>query len=92
MLFALYISDLGHDLCKSGEGFQIQDVNICSLFFADDIVLLSPSATGLKKLLMITQRKWLIPLSQWNHHHNIFVMIPLTQWKQPRPFEICHIV
>ena len=56
LLFALYISDLGHDLCKSGEGFDIEDVNICSLFFADDIVLLSPTAAGLKNLLAITQK------------------------------------
>ena len=56
LLFALYISDLGNDLCKSGEGFDIEDVNICSLFFADDIVLLSPKAQGLKKLLEITRR------------------------------------
>ena len=56
LLFALYISDLGHELCKSGQGFGIEDVNICSLFFADDIVLLSPTAAGLKKLLDITQR------------------------------------
>ena len=52
----MYISDLGNDLCKSGEGFDIEDVNICSLFFADDIVLLSPKAQGLKKLLEITRR------------------------------------
>jgi hypothetical protein len=56
LLFALYISDLGHDLCTSGEGFDIEDVNICSLFFADDIVLLSPTAAGLKKLLALTQK------------------------------------
>ena len=56
LLFALYISDLGNDLCKSGEGFDVEDVNICSLFFADDIVLLSPTAAGLKKLLAITQK------------------------------------
>ena len=56
LLFALYISDLGHDLCKSGEGFEIADVKICALFFADDIVLLSPTASGLKNLLGITQR------------------------------------
>ena len=56
LLFALYISDLGNDLCKTGEGFDIEDVNICALFFADDIVLLSPKAQGLKRLLDITQR------------------------------------
>ena len=56
ILFALYISDLGHELCRSGEGFDIEDVNISALFFADDIVLLSPKAAGLKKLLDISQR------------------------------------
>ena len=56
LLFALYISDLGHELSNSGEGFEIEDVNISSLFFADDIVLLSPKAQGLKLLLDITQR------------------------------------
>ena len=56
LLFALYISELGHDLCQSGEGFVIGDVNICALFFADDIVLLSPKAQGLKILLEITRK------------------------------------
>ena len=56
LLFALYLSDLGNELCKTGEGFVIEDVNICALFFADDIVLLSPKAQGLKRLLEITQK------------------------------------
>ena len=56
LLFALYISDLGHELSNSGEGFDIEDVNISSLFFADDIILLSPKAQGLKRLLETTQR------------------------------------
>ena len=56
LLFALYISDLGHELSSSGEGFDIEDANISSLFFADDIILLSPSAQGLKRLLAITQK------------------------------------
>ena len=56
LLFALYISDLGHELCSSGQGFDVSDANICSLFFADDIILLSPTAGGLRKLLAITQR------------------------------------
>ena len=60
LLFALYVSDLGHELCKSGEGFDIEDVNIPALFFADDIVLLSSSAQGLKRLLEITRRHFQI--------------------------------
>ena len=31
----------------------------------------------------IRKRKWLIPLSQWNHHPHKKVIFPLTQWNQP---------
>ena len=30
------------------EGFDLVDVNVCAFFFADGIVLLTPSAGGLK--------------------------------------------
>ena len=56
MLFALYISDMGLELSKCGEGFDLQGVNICSLFFADDIVLFSPTARGLKVLIKIVKK------------------------------------
>merc|ERR1712218_376679 len=56
MLFALYISDMGLELSKCGEGFDLQGVNICSLFFADDIVLFSPTAKGLKFLIKIVMK------------------------------------
>ena len=56
MLFALYISDMGFDLSNCGEGFDLQGVKICSLFFADDIVLFSPTAKGLKFLIKIVKK------------------------------------
>ena len=56
MLFALYLADLGHELSNCGEGFELQGVKICSLFFADDIVLFSPTAKGLKHLIKIVHK------------------------------------
>ena len=37
----LNISELGHGLYSTAEGFVLVDVNVCAPFFADDIVLLS---------------------------------------------------
>ena len=56
MLFALYLADLGYELSNCGEGFELQGVKICSLFFADDIVLFSPTAKGLKNLIKIVHK------------------------------------
>ena len=56
ILFALYIADLGHELSNCGEGFELQGVKICSLFFADDIVLFSPTAKGLKTIIKIVMK------------------------------------
>ena len=50
LLFNLYISDLSHALCKTDEGFDLSGTNICALLFADDLLLLSPTASGLKRL------------------------------------------
>ena len=38
MLFAIYISDLGKTLPLQKSGFQIGNVNINSIFFADDYI------------------------------------------------------
>ena len=56
MLFAIYLADLGFELSNCGEGFDLQGVKICSLFFADDIVLFSPTAKGLKTLIKIVHK------------------------------------
>ena len=55
LLFALYVSGLGEDLCSSGEGFMVGNVMISSLFFADDVLLVASSAPGLKRLFRIVK-------------------------------------
>ena len=51
--FAMYMHDLIEELKASGFGCQVIQICIACLFFADDIVLLSPSRIGLQKLLDI---------------------------------------
>ena len=57
MLFALYIVDIGADLMASKEGILLGDVFVSGLLFADDIVLLSRSAEGLKRLFAIVKHR-----------------------------------
>ena len=57
MLFNLYVSELGHDLALAGEGFALGGSLVVSgLLFADDIVVVSRSAEGLKKLLNLVNK------------------------------------
>ena len=51
MLFALYISEIGNDITSSDLGFKVGVVSISGLLFADDIVLVTRTAEGLKTLL-----------------------------------------
>ena len=51
--FALYMNDLIEILKKSGLGCYLIKVCIACIFFADDIVLLSPSRKGLQRMLDI---------------------------------------
>ena len=51
--FAMYMHDLIQQLKDSGFGTYVINVCISCIFFADDIVLLSPSRHGLQKLLNI---------------------------------------
>ena len=57
ILFAIYISEIGHDLSSAGEGFLLGDsLNVSGLLFADDIVVVARSAAGLKRLLNLVNR------------------------------------
>ena len=51
--FALYMHDLIQILRSSGFGCNMIEICIACIFFADDVVLLSPSRFGLQKLLNI---------------------------------------
>ena len=52
-LFSFYMHDLIELLRNSGYGCHVIEVCIASIFFADDVVLLSPSRFGLQRLLNI---------------------------------------
>ena len=51
LLFSLFISGLGAELNSSGLGIDLQDVNISSILFADDLVILGRSRDALDKLM-----------------------------------------
>ena len=49
--FSLYIDDLIKLLRSSGMGCHVNGIAIASIFFADDMTILSPSRHGLQKLI-----------------------------------------
>ena len=53
LLFAIYIMEIGEEL--SIEGFSVDRVCISCLLFADDIILISSSAEGLRNLFRIVK-------------------------------------
>ena len=60
-LFSLYINDLIEQLKSTKCGLALCDMNIPAILLADDTTLLSPSPTGLPKLLDCVQNyayKW----------------------------------
>ena len=56
MLFNIYISALGNDLTVSDEGFQVGNICVSGLFFADDLVVLARSREGLLRLMALVKR------------------------------------
>ena len=56
VLFALYISEVGANMHLSQSGFYIERVCISGLLFADDLLLVSRTANGLKKLLKLVKK------------------------------------
>ena len=55
MLFALYMVDLSRDLHASNLGVLLKKIRVSVILFADDIVLISESADGLRRLRDIVQ-------------------------------------
>jgi len=54
VLFSIYMDDLSHLLTKSGIGCFMSSALINHVFYADDIVLMSPSAKGLQHLINLS--------------------------------------
>ena len=50
-LFNVYINDLAKDLKEMGLGVSLDNINICVLLYADDIVLISENEENLQKML-----------------------------------------
>ena len=55
LLFALYIMDVGNDINLCNLGFNVGNVCISGLLFADDLVILGRSAAGLKSILSLVK-------------------------------------
>jgi len=53
ILFCVYIDRLLHLLAESGIGCFVGRVFVGALVYADDIVLLSPTASGMRTLLHV---------------------------------------
>jgi len=53
VLFCLYLDELLVALSKAGAGCYIGDIFVGALAYADDIVLIAPSATALRNMLHI---------------------------------------
>jgi len=59
-LFALYINDLTDDVRSSSFGIYIGTVFAGSILYADDILLLSGSCTGLQQMVSVCARYGLL--------------------------------
>ena len=56
MLFNIYMSALGNALTLSQEGFQVGNICVSGLFFADDLVVMARSREGLLRLMALVKR------------------------------------
>ena len=54
ILFNIYVSDIGHSLSSDNDGVLLGDkLRIAGLLFADDIIVVSDTAEGLRRLLSV---------------------------------------
>ena len=61
ILFVLYMNDLEKDLSYKAKGINLWDQSICSMLYADDLILLAESASDLQiqmDLLSDYAKKW----------------------------------
>ena len=57
MLFSIFIDDLILKVIKTNVGCHISNNCVCIFLFADDILLLSPTITGLQSLFNTCERE-----------------------------------
>jgi hypothetical protein len=53
VLFSIYIDDLVYEIIKADTGCYISSICVSIFLFADDILLVSPTVTGLQSLLNV---------------------------------------
>ena len=56
ILFSLYMEPLLKNLCDSRYGCKIGNITTNSFAYADDIVILSPTVSGLKALIKMCEK------------------------------------
>ena len=56
LFFCLFVSHLGQELNSSGLGIELDNLNICSILFADDLLLIGKNKESLANLVTITRQ------------------------------------
>lgn len=73
-LFNLYIDQLIEKLNKAGVGCSVDGISMNNISYADDMVLLSPSVSGLKKLLKICEEWAEVNGLRYNSKKSVFLL------------------
>ena len=55
-IWCVYTEDLIKDIRRLGLGCRLQDVFLGIMVYADDVILLSPSRSGLQEMLKVTEK------------------------------------
>ena len=53
-LFAIYVDDILSELSHSGLGCSVNNLSVCAIMYADDLILLLSSITNLQKMIDIS--------------------------------------
>ena len=56
VLFNIFVNELAERLCKTGLGVPAADKTICSLFYADDVVILAKCPLDLQKMISVVDK------------------------------------
>lgn len=67
LLFDLYVNDLAFELKNTGGGVNVGNEKICTLMYADDVVIIGDSEADLQNMLQVVNNwcmKWQMVLNQ----------------------------